>query len=181
MKSKAKRSKATLAEHILALKNEAFMLMRFYMAFDRISGPVDLTQKSRAYFVDRLISLKALENDMIIRICKFGDKRNDTHSFNNAFKEIQKTHPERSVIKSKIDTFLNAITQVQKERRHEQLAHLAIGQFDASFEPCYEFRSVVRLIVEIIDLMNGSRINYSWKDGSFELYDLRTEVIKEDF
>ncbi|RYX81159.1 hypothetical protein EON73_04975 [bacterium] len=70
------------------------------------------------------------------------------------------------------------IKDLKEQRRHKELAHLEIGQFDNDFEVKYDLLPAIKLIAEIIDLMNEAIINYPWSDGKYEKYDLRKEVLE---
>lgn len=152
------------------------MLLRFQLAFNRISKFHDIKQISRSDFVDRLIALKALENDMLIRICKFDDGTKGVHSFPKARIEIPDSHINKNAIYAAIEQFSRLISNVKHERRHTQLAHLRIGIEDNEYDARYDFTPAIKIIVDIIDLMNIDRISYKWKDGQHEQFDLRHEI-----
>ena len=170
-----------LQKHVLAFRSEAMMLLRFQLASNRIFNLDDINRISRSDYVDRIISLKAIENDILIRICKFDDKRNNTHSFHNALKTIDKKFSNRKNLISQINKFSALINEIKQKRRHEQLAHLSFGQIDNQYYPEYNFIETINLIIEIIDIMNQKRFNYLWKDGSYEKFDLRNEILNNNY
>jgi len=173
--------RTTLTNHIEAFKTEALMLLRFQLAFNRIRNFEDIKTISRSDFVDKLISLKSIENDILFRVCKFDDVQKDgLHSFQNAKREIKETHPNRSEIFEKIEHFRKSISDIKENRRHIQLAHLKIGEEDNQYDLRYDFSSFIKLIVKIIDLMNVSEINYEWSDGKYEKFDLRKEILNNN-
>jgi hypothetical protein len=171
--------RTTLAKHIEAFKTESLMLLRFQFAFNRILKFDNMQNISRSDFVDSLISLKAIENDLVIRACKFDDDTKGVHSFKKAIFEIPITHPNKTEIEKKVKQFSQLITKIKKERRHTQLAHLKIGTEDNEYQIRYNLTPVIKLIVDIIDLMSNAKINYNWSDGRYEKFDLRYEILKE--
>lgn len=166
-----------LSNHIQAFQTEALMLLRFQFAFNRISKFDNLNKISRSDFVDKLISLKAIENDLAIRICKFDDGSKGVHSFQKAIMSISTINSTKKEIEVKFKEFEKIIQDVKLIRRHTQLAHLKLGAIDDEYEIRYNFTPAIRLIIEIIDLMNGETVSYSWSDGSYEKFDLRKEVL----
>ncbi len=176
-----KNSNTKLEKHIEAFKTEALMMLRIQLAFDRISRLNDLKNISRSDFVDRLISLKTIENDLTIRICKFDDTTKGVHSFPKAKSELAPDHPYKSAITEKILEFSELISQLKKVRRNTKLAHLQVGSEDNEYEVKYNFTPAIKLIVQIIDLMSCARINYKWSDGQHEKFDLRHDVLKDSF
>lgn len=171
--------RTSLTHHINAFKSEILMLLRFQFAFNRITKFSDIQKISRSDFVDKLISLKAIENDILIRVCKFDDNTKGVHSFTKALTEIPNTHPNKIEIKSKIKQFSKLIGPIKQKRRHQQLAHLKIGMEDNDYNIRYNFIPVIQLAVEIVDLMSEVKITYNWSDGRDEKVDLYQEVLSE--
>jgi hypothetical protein len=171
--------RTTLTNHLDAFRTEAEMLLRFQFAFKRISKFEDMNQMSRSDFVDRLIALKAIENDILIRVCKFDDGTKGVHSFPKALNEIADSHLNKDIIRKKIDQFSHLISKVKLERRHTQLAHLKIGVEDNDYDVRYDFTPAIKLIIEIIDLINVEKVKYKCSDGQYEKFDLRHEILKE--
>ena len=161
-------------EHIDAFRTEALMILRFQLAFDRIKEFKKFKTQSRSEFSDQLISLKTIENDLVMRICKFDDKGRNTHCFKNLDLSICENNKK---IKDEISKFSDLIQNIKQDRRHNQLAHLKKGSEDNQYEPKYNLKPAIRLIIEIIDLVNITPINYEWSDGSYEKYDLKKEVL----
>lgn len=172
--------RTTLTNHIKAFRNEMLMILRFQLAFNRIFEFNDLQKISRSDFVDKLISLKAIENDLLIRICKFDDDTKGVHSFSKALLEINSSHPHKVEINEKVKVFRKNITPLKRHRRHTKLAHLKIGELDDDYEVRYDFIPIIKLMANIIDLMNEKTVGYSWSDGRYEKFDLRKEVLKEE-
>jgi hypothetical protein len=171
--------RTTFSHHLDAFSGEAMALLRFQLAFDRMSAFNDLNQMNRMDFMDRIISLKAIENDILIRVCKFDDDTKGVHSFKKAILEIPKTHKNKIKIESEVKNFSKLIDKIKKHRRHTQLAHLKIGSKDDQYEPSYKLKPAIKAIVDIINLMEGVEINYKWSDGRYEKYDLVQEVFKD--
>jgi predicted RNA-binding protein with RPS1 domain len=171
--------RTTLSHHIDALQGESLMLLRFQLAYNRISGFSDFQDISRSEFVDRWLALKAIENDLVVRICKFDDDTKGVHSFKKAINELTATHPNKNQIKEKTKQFSQLIRDLKQSRRNENLAHLKIGKEDLQYDPKYNLIPAIKLIIEIVDLMTDNRVKYEWNDGQYEKFDLRKEVLKE--
>lgn len=169
--------RTTFSNHINALSSEVLLILRFQLAYNRISEFKNIKQIGRSDFVDKLISLKAIENDLTIRLCKFNDNRKDVHSFKNAIKEMPNNHHNKTEI-SKKNKLLSSLTEeLIKNRRNTKLAHLKIGEIDGEYDLKYNFIPIISLIVEIIDLMAETEKKYLWKDGSYEKFDLRKIIL----
>jgi hypothetical protein len=110
--------RTTLTNHIEAFRTEALMLLRFQFASNRISKFEDFHQITRSAFVEKLISLKAIENDLIFRICKFDDDTKGVHSFTKAITEIPATQSNKAEIVNKMQEFRKLISAVKKKRQH---------------------------------------------------------------
>jgi hypothetical protein len=159
-----------------SLRNEIQMLLRFQLAYDRIFKFDEIQKISRSEFVDRIIALKAIENDLLIRICKFAD----TNSRSIGLKKIETfiaEHKDKDAILKKFEIFRKSIHDLKLIRRNKQLAHLDIGQEDNDYQPRYDFRPIIKHLVETINLISEKEINYIWKDGSVEVFNLVDEVI----
>lgn len=171
--------RTTLANHIEAFKEEALLMLRFQLAYNRISKFKNIQKIGRSDLVDQLISLKAIENDLAIRICKFDDDTKGVHSFKKAVQEIPDSHLNKIEILEKIKLFSFSIKDLKTNRRHTKLAHLKIGMIDGEYDLKYNFVPIISLIIEIIDLINCAKVSYNWNDGSHEKFDLRIEVLNE--
>lgn len=171
--------RTTLTNHIKAFKREALLLLRFQLASNRMFTIEKLKAGSRSDFADTLLAIKAIENDMLIRISKFDDDTKGVHSFKKAIIEIPSTHPNAAEIKKKIKEFSEFISEVKNIRRHTQLAHLKIGTVDNDIQPRYEFTPVLQMIIDIIDLLDQQKVEYKWSDGRYEKHNLRIDVLKE--
>ena len=167
--------RATLTNHIDALKTEVLTILRFQAAHKRIFEFEDIQKISRIEFADRIIALKAIENDLVVRICKFADDTRGVHSFLKAIREFPSSSLNGPETMRKINEFQSSIKYIKK-RRHEKLAHLKIGELDDEYVPERDLLPVIKLIVEIIDLMCNEKVNYLWSDGRYEKYDLREIV-----
>ncbi|RDY59720.1 hypothetical protein [Flagellimonas nanhaiensis] len=163
-------------QHLDALQQETLMILRYYFALLRLFRKKDFDKISRSHFVDRIISMKALENDLVIRISKFDDKNKKTHSLHNLVKELN-SHKDIFEIKSKLIEFTTGLRPLKTQRRHKQLAHLESGKEDNDYMIRYNLLPHVKRIVNLLDLITGKTVTYVWKDGSHEKFDLRNEIL----
>jgi hypothetical protein len=172
------QKKTSLSHHIKALRNETKMLLRYYIAEKRILKFEYFNHIGRTDYVDLLVASKAIENDLIMRISKFDDRTRGVHSFHKAEAMIPDNHVDKKIISEKIREFSKFISGLRDERRHEKLAHLKIGKVDNEFDVRYDLAPAIRMIADIVDLMNGGQVEYLWSDGSMEKYDLRKIVLE---
>lgn len=178
--NKSEFSKSLLDKHVKAFESEIGMLLRFQLAYERISNFRNLANITRTEFVDTYLSLKALENNTLIRLCKFVDKRRDVHSFHNYLKILSKDHPNYKAISHKLTIFSTSIKDLKELRRNDQIAHLKIGKLDNDYEPKYDFKPIIKLIVDIFDLIKNEKVKYQWQDGSWEKYEMRNLLFESD-
>jgi hypothetical protein len=170
------QKRTTLTSHIKAFKNEVLLLLRYYMAWDRIIKFDDIHRISRTEWADKMISLKCIENDLVVRISKFDDADAGVHSFPRALLELRASHPHNAEIINKIKEFQALIKDFKQKRRHETLAHLKIDSRD-NLKPMFDLLPSIKIIVEIVDLLDKKETGYYWSDGQFEKYNLRKELL----
>lgn len=172
--------KASLVEHISAFKKEIKLLLRYYIAAKRILKFENYYEISRTYYVDLLVACKGIENDLVVRICKFEDTSKGVHSFQKAFLTLPKIHPHYEAIRVKIIEFGEFIKEIRDVRRHTELAHLKVDSQDNELGVKYDLLPAIKKIAEIVDLMNEAVIPYLWSDGKYEKYDLRKLLLESD-
>lgn len=172
------RKKISLTEHIKAFKKEIMLMLRFYISCKRILKFKNYHNISRTYYVDLLVACKAIENDLVVRICKFDDTSKGVYSFQKALVEIPKKHQHYMLIGDKVKEFSSFIKVIKDGRRHTELAHLKIGEQDNELHVRYDLLLPIQKIAEIVDLMNEIPIPYNWSDGRYEKYDLRKLLLE---
>lgn len=172
--------KAPLNMHIIAFKKEIILLLRFYISSKRILKFENFNKISRTEYVDLLIACKAIENDLVVRICKFDDTSKGVHSFKKAILELPKSHQHYKEIVAKVTEFSVFIKDIRDGRRHTELAHLSVGSQDNDFAVRYDLLPAIKKIAEVVDMMNESPIPYPWSDGRYEKYDLRKLLLETD-
>jgi hypothetical protein len=170
--------KNSLESIVKSLSSEIQMLLRFQLAYDRIILFKDLENITRSDFVDRLIALKAIENDILIRICKFDDINKDSVSFRK-IEPLILEHKSKDIIIKNFEIFKSKIHELKKIRRNKQLAHLDYGYEDNDYQIKYDFRSILELLVKTVDIISEKEQIYIWKDGSNEKFNLVEEVLKK--
>jgi len=172
--------KASLDEHINAFRKEVQLLLRFYIAAKRILKFDNYHKIGRTYYVDLLVACKGIENDLVVRICKFEDTSKGVHSFPKALLTIPKVHPHYERIKIQIAEFGEFIKEIRDVRRHTELAHLKVNSQDNELGVKYDLLPAIKKIAEIVDLMNNNTIPYLWSDGRYEKYSLRKLLLESD-
>jgi hypothetical protein len=156
------QKKAPLSDHIIAFKAEIMLMLRFYISCKRILKFENFQEIGRTYYVDLLVACKAIENDLVVRICKFEDTSKGVHSFQKALLELPKSHKYHKSILEKVKEFSLFIKRIRDERRHNELAHLKIGSQDNELAVKYDVLPAIQKIAGIVDLMNVTPIPYLW-------------------
>ncbi len=174
------RKKRPLSDYIIAFRQEIMLMLRLYISAKRILRFENFNEISRTYYVDLLVACKAVENDLVVRICKFVDTSKNVYSFDKAMLEIPKSHQHFNLISEKIKEFNLFISDIKDQRRHNELAHLKIDNQDNELGVKYDLLPAIKKIAEIVDLINESAIDYPWSDGRYEKYDLRKMLLESD-
>lgn len=136
---------------------------------------------SRQEFVDTLILERTIHNDIVLRLNKFTDKRNDTCSLYKVIKDLKKTcldklESDLNTLNDKLETFVRTDFQPLKKKRDEKLAHLKIGE-SFSYDDVEVIIDAVSFILKLIDELNVEKVNYIWSYGKLESeIDLRQKL-----
>jgi hypothetical protein len=172
--------KAPLADYIKAFKGEIILMLRFYISSKRILKFENFNTISRTYYVDLLVACKAIENDLVVRICKFVDTSKNVYSFQKAILQLPKNHKDYDLIILKIQEFGGFVAEIRDQRRHTELAHLKVGSKDNDLAVRLDLLPAIKKAAEIVDLMNNAAIPYFWSDGRYEKYDLRKLLLESN-
>ncbi len=172
------QKRTTYSNHLDALKDELHKLLRHYAAWKRMSKFENINNINRIEFCDILIALTCIENDLIVRLSKLTDSRSGVHSLVRIKLEIPNDIDNRVFINEKIDECCGIINLFKNKIRYVTLGHLKIGYRDDRYIPKFDFSKEIGVLVDLIDLLNKEKINYTWKDGSQEKYDLRDFINK---
>ena len=163
----------TYSNHLKALKDEGLKILRHYAAWKRMLQFGDLDNINRIQFADKLIAITCIENDLIIRLSKLTDTRTGVHSLERLKIEVPKNLDNSEEIIKGIDDCCELINIIKKKVRHQTLGHLKIGMEDDRYIPEYDLGKVIKVLIDLIDLLNNEKVNYIWQDGSQEKYNLR--------
>lgn len=118
--------------------------------------------------------LSLVQNDIILRLCKFRDTDSRSVSFDQVLKARRKSMGQEDItrIKHRIDKY-RKLTRNLDEHRNAYIAHIA-KRDRTHLRPPAEIKEVVRTAVEISDMLAGERTGYKLHD-----VDLRAEVLDE--
>jgi hypothetical protein len=137
-----------------------------------------LSSGTRFDLANRFVALNALEEVLVIRLARLGDKRRDARSVWMLLKCCS-FQESSAVVKDAAKSFLSLVEPVLKIR-HEQIAHMKPG-VRGSLEPKDlppEVLKAIKALIQLIDVARGKPIGYFYKVGSMEpVIDLKASVI----
>ena len=128
-------SKKGIKASIEIFQSEILMILRFQIAYNRISKFENLSKIGRTEFVDLLISLKAIENDLLLRLCKLNDNTKGVFSFKKV--KLDTSHKNYKEIVELMSSYDNHIKETLIDRRNNQLAHL--GEEDNIYDLTFDY------------------------------------------
>ena len=155
------------------------LLITFHVYRHAFTVFAESLQRSRHHVYCGLVTIKALEHDLILRLCRLVDDKRTDHSLHRALLAVRAGLGEQRArkIDRMLDDYHNTLKPL-KERRDEQIAHLAKLKAEPG-QPTEDIRAdVIAQVVRIVDAICQSEICYSMKLGSQEPeVDVRAEVL----
>jgi hypothetical protein len=153
-----------------SLRNEMFMILQLCWVELRLGFKIALNSDSMSGpdFLAIFYSLQVINNEITVRLNKFVDKRKDVCSLYSVIKELKQTKraklsPDLAFIEKEIENFVSTEFVALKNRRDEKLAHLKKGNNNTWQEGSHVLGPVLD-IRDFLDKLNGSKIEYIWKD-----------------
>ncbi len=115
-------------------------------------------------------TLRVLENDLIIRLCRLDDEGRSKHSLREALNSIRNKMPqnEASLITKKIKEYRQLINPLKTKARNYFLAHL-IKDATPPMDSKGGLEEPIKEVIEIVDLITGELQKYTLSVGSQEL------------
>src|SRR5439155_2669077 len=99
-----------------------------------------------------LIQLRAMENDIILRICRLDDDDKKTHSLREAMRSVRSnfTDSEAKAIDQMLKDYRLLINPLKTKARNYYLAHLN-KQAQAPLDPQGGFEQCISTMIKIVD------------------------------
>ena len=161
-----------------AVRSECLNLLVAHYVYRKTFEEMKLGEADRFELLRWIVTLRILENDLILRLCRLDDDEKTNHSFREAVRSLEKTIPQTEVqeLHARLKTFRQSINPIKTKARNFFVAHLSKSA-DVPFLPEGGLGSLVLEAVAIVDALAGSAVQYSFSVGSQEKpLDLRLEL-----
>jgi hypothetical protein len=123
--------------------------------------------------------LRALENDLIVRLCRFDDDGRNQTGLRTALRSLEKemTDQESKHGHVLVKSYRRQINPLKTQKRNMSVVHLEINTTQPhDAVSLFDLRGVLeqcRQAVHAVDAIAGSKIDYNLQSGSNEIIDLR--------
>lgn len=132
--------------------------------------------ESNSDFSDTWVSIKCIESDLILRLTKLDEDKKGYHTIHSAWKcfdKVEKDSKKKKKLRSGMKAFKDEINSLKTKKRNIVLAHLKQGERD-DLNVLLNFGSKISKLMEVVDLLNGEKMKYFWKENKVE-----KDLIKE--
>lgn len=177
------------------LKQDCFNLVLVWRSLERLMAGFQM--RSSLDLVFHLAQVKAIENDVVMRLCRLDEPAKEPASFRAARRSLQgmRSDEQLRAIDRDLEEYRREINEIKRVRRNREIAHR--GKAPESFSPyavqmtviledgdvidrALELPSLVQRVVAIVDRLVGEPVNLAFRPRSMEpLVDLRVPS-KED-
>ena len=160
------------------LKDDVMHILLHVHSYNEKSKAILTNSPTRYEMAYELVALSSIAQNIIIRVARLADKRKDVRSVKNTMKL------DRFKTDSKLNELANEFYKISEpvnEIRHKALAHMKSGDLSSyPIEPLQnEVRQAISVLVNLVDVMAGERVNYRFKVGSQErAIDLKASVME---
>jgi len=113
-----------------AIQDDCLHLLMTAASFRHLGETFDPNAGTRLDLHMASIQLRAIENDIIIRVCRFDDEHKTQMSLRHAAKAVRAAgmrDADIKVIDARMKNFRQTINPLKTRRRNEHVGHLAIG------------------------------------------------------
>lgn len=113
-----------------AIQDDCLHLLMTAASVRHLSETFDLNAGTRLDLHMASVQMRAIENDIIVRVCRFDDEHMNQMSLRHAAKVVRATgirDADIKVIDARIKSFRQTINPLKTQRRNEHVGHLAIG------------------------------------------------------
>jgi hypothetical protein len=111
-----------------------------------------------------LFTMRVMENDMILRLCRLDDEDKTKHCFREALKAVRDSIPdsEAKSLDKRIKTYRATINPLKMQARNWCIAHLAKGA-EESLTPRFQLLNVIIEAVGIADAIAAEEVEYTFR------------------
>ena len=116
-----------------------------------------------------VITMRVMENDMILRLCRLDDEDRRNHSFREALKAVRGLVPdgEAKVLDKRLRTYRANINPLKNKARNWCIAHLQKG-VEESLTPQFQLLRIIVEAVRIADGVAGERVEYTFQPSKHD-------------
>jgi len=168
------------SEEIEAVRKECLDLLIVLYSYIQSSNTYNPSKGTRFDMHRWWVSLRVFENDIIMRLCRLDDTRKSCHSLREALKSVRNEIPQDQLkaIDCKLKDYRSLINPLKTKARNYYLAHLS-KQASAPYDPEGGLEKPVEAVVNLVDAIVGSPVNYYLSVGSQEkMLNLKDELSK---
>ncbi len=161
--------------------DECLNLLIVYFTYVETLNNFEPNSGTRFDFHRWWVYLRVLENDLIMRLCRFDDDDRTNHSLREALRSIRNTISiqELTAIEKRIKEYRQLINPLKTKSRNYFLAHMSKNA-NAIHDPRGGLEKPVEEIVNIIDMITGDSVRYILSVGTQEnQIDLRKKLSKK--
>jgi AbiU2 len=150
-----------------AVQLESLNLLIMYHAYRETISRYNLGTGTRWDLHFWLMQLRAMENDIILRICRLDDDDNTTHSFREALRSVRSnfTDSEAKAVDQMLKDYRTLINPWKTKARNYYLAHLS-KEAEAPWDPQGGFEQSISTIVNIVDSISREKQVYTLRVAS---------------
>jgi AbiU2 len=114
-----------------------------------------------------LMQLRAMENDIILRICRLDDDDNTTHSFREALRSVRSnfTDSEAKAVDQMVKDYRTLINPWKTKARNYWLAHLN-KQAEAPWDPQGGLEPSISMAMRVVDSISREKQIYTLRVAS---------------
>ncbi|WP_128098770.1 hypothetical protein [Paracidovorax avenae] len=115
------------------------------------------------------VSLRALENDIILRLCRLDDDEKTNHSLREAMRSVRNGMPATltSSLDKRIKEYRQLINPLKTKARNHFLAHMS-KVAEVSYDPKGGLEEPIEAVINIVDAITGAPQEYFLSVGSQE-------------
>lgn len=126
-----------------------------------------------------MTEIRAIENNLIVRVCRFDEEGRNQTGLRTALRSIeaQLTNSERKEANAAVKRFRQAINPLKTQWRNKVSVHLDVETKQAhDAESLFDLPGVItrcRPAVHAVDAIAGAQVDYTLQSGRYEKVDLR--------
>jgi hypothetical protein len=127
-----------------------------------------------------LFTMRVMENDMILRLCRLDDEDKTKHCFREALKAVRDLIPdsEAKCLDKRIKTYRATINPLKTQARNWCIAHLAKGA-EESLTPRFQLLNVIIEAVGIADAIAAEQVEYTFRPSKLDPVIKLREYLKQ--